>query len=333
MSRTIVITGASAGVGRATARRFAREGARIGLLARGVEGLEATRREVEELGGEAHLVSCDVADAGGVEAAAVEFEEVLGPIDVWINNAMATVMAPVRMLTPEEILRVTEVTYLGQVHGTMAALRRMRDRDAGVIVQVGSALAYRGIPLQSAYCGAKHAIQGFTESLRSELLHDGSGVKLVMVQMPALNTPQFRWALNKLPYASQPVPPIYQPEVAADAIHFAAAHPDRRELWVGASTYEAVIGNRVAPGVVDHVLAERGYTGQLLQDEANPPDQPNNLWAPVEGDFGAHGVFDDRSRRFSPALWGTTHRGAVAVGIAALLGVGLGAAWMARAHT
>jgi NAD(P)-dependent dehydrogenase (short-subunit alcohol dehydrogenase family) len=330
MARTVVITGATAGVGRATARRFAAEGARIGLLARGREGLEATRIEIEDLGGRAHAISADVADPDAVEAAAQAFEDALGEIDVWVNNAMATVLAPVRMLTPDEIRRVTEVTYLGQVHGTMAALRRMRPRDRGVIVQVGSALAYRAIPLQSAYCAAKHAVKGFTESLRCELLHDRSGVGIVMVQLPALNTPQFRWALNKLPLESQPVPPIYQPEVAAEAVVYAADHPRQRELWVTGSTWRAIVGTRIAPGVADRVLARIGYSGQQIEGQPVPPGRPHNLWAPVEGDFGAHGAFDARARRFSPVQWVSTRRRSIAAaaGVAAV-GLGLGA-WLAR---
>ena len=328
MTRTVVITGASAGVGRATARRFAERGARIGLLARGQQGLEATRREVEQLGGTALAIPLDVADADAVEDAAGRIEAELGPIDVWINNAMVTVLSPVAQMTPEEFRRVTEVTYLGQVHGTLAALRRMTPRDRGVIVQVGSALAYRAIPLQSAYCAAKHAVEGFTESLRSELLHERSGVRVVMVQLPALNTPQFRWALNKMPCESQPVPPIFQPEVAADALVFAADHPDRREVWVGGPTWQAILGNRIAPGLGDRILARKGYDGQQLDGQPVPPERPHNLWKPVEGDFGAHGVFDARARSSSPAWWASSHSMAVTA-IAGVALLGLAAAWAA----
>ncbi|MGE0130573.1 MAG: SDR family oxidoreductase [Blastocatellales bacterium] len=315
----VVITGASAGVGRATAREFAKRGARIGLLARGRDGLEATRREVEEMGGRALALPTDVADADRVEAAAAEVEEKFGPIDIWINNAMTSVFSPVREMKPEEFKRVTEVTYLGAVYGTLAALRRMLPRDCGVIVEVGSALAYRGIPLQAAYCGAKHAIQGFVESLRCELLHDKSNVRVTMVQMPALNTPQFRWVKSRLPHKAQPVPPIFQPEVAARAIYY-AAHHDRREMYVGMPTVEAIVGNKIAPGLLDHYLARTGYEAQQT-DEPADPNRPNNLWEPVPGDHGAHGVFDDRSSDHSWQLWADTHRG-----LLALAGIGLAGA-------
>jgi NAD(P)-dependent dehydrogenase (short-subunit alcohol dehydrogenase family) len=303
----VVITGASAGVGRATVREFAKRGAHIGLLARGVDGLEQARREVEEAGGRALVLPTDVADAAAVEAAAAKVEAELGPIDVWVNNAMVSVFSPVREMTPEEFKRVTEVTYLGVVYGTLAALKRMTARDRGVIVQVGSALAYRGIPLQAAYCAAKHAIQGFVDSLRCELLHDHSNVRVTMVQMPALNTPQFRWVKSRLPHKAQPVPPIYQPEVAAEAIYY-AAHHDRREMYVGWPTLEAIVGNKIAPGFADHYLAKRGYESQQT-DEPRDPNQPDNLWQPVAGDHGAHGVFDDRASSRCLQLWADTHRG------------------------
>jgi NAD(P)-dependent dehydrogenase (short-subunit alcohol dehydrogenase family) len=261
----VVVTGASAGVGRATVRAFARRGCRIGLIARGEDGLEGARREVEEAGGQALICKTDVADAAGIEAAAAAIEERLGPIDIWVNNAMVSVFSPLKEMTVEEFRRVTEVTYLGYVYGTMAALKRMLPRDRGTIVQVGSALAYRGIPLQSAYCGAKHAIQGFTESVRCELLHDGSNVWITMVQMPALNTPQFDWVKSRLPNRAQPVPPIYQPEVAAEAIVW-AAHHRRRELLVGSSTVRAVLGDKVAPGLLDRYLARTGYESQQTEN-------------------------------------------------------------------
>jgi NAD(P)-dependent dehydrogenase (short-subunit alcohol dehydrogenase family) len=301
----VVVTGASAGVGRATAHAFARTGAAVGLVARGRERLEATMAELEALGARAAFVQADVADAAQVDAAADELERQLGPIDVWVNNAMATVFAPVGDTTPDEFRRATEVTYLGSVWGTQAALRLMRPRDRGVIVQVGSALAYRGIPLQSAYCGSKHALQGFLESLRSELLHDGSNVRLTMVQLPALNTPQFTWSRAKLGRQPQPVPPIFQPEVAADAIVWAARHP-RRELMVGWPTVRAIVGNAVAPALADRFLARNGYDAQLT-DEPIPPGRPDNLFEPVEGDQAAHGPFDDRSRNRSLQLLARTH--------------------------
>lgn len=297
----VVITGGSAGVGRATARRLAQEGAAVGLIARGEERLEAAKADVEEFGGRAHIVSADVADADAVEAAATEIEETLGPIDVWVNNAMATVFAPVRDTTPEEFRRTTEVTYLGSVWGTMAALRRMRPRNSGVIVQVGSALAYRGIPLQAAYCGSKHALQGFLESLRSELLHEGSQVRVTMVQLPAVNTPQFTWSRAKLPRQPQPVPPIFQPEVAANAIAWAIRHP-QRQLMVGWPTVKAIFGNAVAPGFVDRYLARNGYDSQQT-DQPVGPDRPDNLFEPVPGRQAAHGPFDQSARRFSLQLW------------------------------
>jgi len=310
-SEVVVITGASAGVGRATAQAFAARGARIGLLARGRDGLEGARRDVEELGGQALVLPTDVADPHAVEAAALAVESTFGPIDVWINNAMVSVFSPVNEITPEEYRRVTEVTYLGQVYGTLAALRRMRPRNRGAIVLVGSALAYRGIPLQSAYCAAKHAVQGFFDSLRCELIHDNSRVRLTMVQMPALNTPQFGWVKSRLPRKAQPVPPIYQPEVAAEAIVW-AAHHDRREVLVGMPTVDAVIGNKVAPGYLDHYLARNGYDAQMT-DQPRDPNQPDNLWEPVPGDHGAHGAFDARSRRYSPQLWADEHRGLLAL--------------------
>ena len=300
-SDVVVITGASAGVGRATAREFARRGARLGLIARGHDGLEATRREVERLGGQALVLPADVADAARVEEAAGLVEERFGPIDVWINNAMASVFSPVKEMEADEYRRVTDVTYLGVVHGTLAALRRMRPRDRGTIVQVGSALAYRAIPLQSAYCAAKHAVAGFTESLRTELLHDGSRVHVTTVHLPALNTPQFDWVKSRLPRRAQPVPPIFQPEVAARAIVW-AAHQRRREVWVGGPTVRAILADRLAPGYADRRLARAGYDAQQTDEPADPA-RPHNLWRPLAGDHGAHGRFDDRARDWSaPAL-------------------------------
>jgi len=325
----VVITGASAGVGRATVRAFAEQGAHIGLVARNREALENARQEVEALGGRALVLPTDVADQEAVEAAAARVEDELGPIDVWVNNAMCSVFSPVKEMKPEEYKRVTDVTYLGYVWGTLAALRRMLPRDRGAIVQVGSALAYRGIPLQSAYCAAKHAIQGFCDSLHSELLHDGSRVHLCMVQMPALNTPQFSWVKSRLPRKPQPVPPIFQPEVAARAIVY-AAHHRRREIYVGWPTVKAVVGNKMAAGYADHYLARNGYDAQQYDGFADP-DRPNNLWKPVPGDHGAHGQFDDRATYHSPQLWSNLHRGILAaVGAVGLAGV-LWAAWRGEA--
>jgi NAD(P)-dependent dehydrogenase (short-subunit alcohol dehydrogenase family) len=309
----VVITGASAGLGRATVRAFARRGAHIGLVARGQDGLEGARQEVEALGGKALILPTDVADTDQVETAAAAVEEHLGPIDIWINDAMVSVFSPIKEMTPAEFRRVTEVTYLGYVYGTLAALKRMLPRDHGVIVQVGSALAYRGIPLQAAYCGAKHAIQGFMDALRCELLHDGSHVQVTMVQMPALNTPQFGWVKSRLPHTAQPVPPIYQPEVAAEAIVQAAHHP-RREFYVGFSTVKAIIGNKLVPGFADWYLARTGYESQQTNVPA-APNRPNNLWEPVPGDHGAHGTFDARAREHSLQLWADTHRGWLAFGL------------------
>lgn len=319
----VVITGASAGVGRATAEAFAKRGAKVGLIARGVERLEAAGRDVERLGGTALVLPADVADADAVEEAASRAEQELGPIDVWVNNAMTSVFSPIAELTAEEVRRVTEVTYLGYVHGTLSALRRMRPRDRGTIVQVGSALAYRSIPLQAAYCAAKHAVTGFTESLRCELIHDQSGVHVAEVHMPALNTPQFGWVKSRLPRKAQPVPPIYQPEVAAEAIYW-AAHHRRRELLVGWSTMQAIWGNKIAPGLIDWYLAKTGYEGQQ-HDGPEDPSRPDNLWQPAPGDVGAHGAFDDRATDRCFQLWATTHRSWLA-----LAGAGVAAgAWAA----
>ena len=297
----VVVTGASAGLGRAVVRAFARQGADVGLIARGVDGLEAARCEVEADGGRAIVLPLDVADADAVDAAAERVERELGPIDVWVNNAMVSVLSPVKETPPSEIKRVTEVTYLGVVYGTLAALKRMLPRNHGAIVQAGSALAYRGIPLQAAYCGAKHAIQGFTESLRCELLHDGSAVHVAMVQLPAMNTPQFDWVKSRMPRKPQPVPPIYAPEIAADAIVWAAQHR-RREISVGASTVAAIWGNKVASALGDRYLAKTGYDSQQA-DEPDDPDRSDNLWAPVAGDHGADGRFGDRAAHRSPQTW------------------------------
>jgi len=322
----VVVTGASAGLGRALVRRFARDRAHVALIARGREGLEAATREVEEAGGRAMAIQADVANWVRIDEAASEIEETLGPIDIWINNAMTSVFAPVRDMRPEDYRRVTEVTYLGAVHGTLAALKRMLPRDRGTIVQVGTALAYRGIPLQSAYCAAKHALQGFMDSLRCEMLHDGSHVRVSMVHLPAMNTPHFSWAKSRMPRKAQPVPPIYQPEIGAEAVHW-AAHHDRRELWVGMTTVAAILADRFAPAVLDRYLAASGYDSQQT-DEPEPPDRPDNLWEPVPGDRGAHGSFGDRAITSSPQLWAATHRratiGALLTGAAVMLGTLLG---------
>ena len=305
-SEVVVITGASAGVGRATAKVFAENGARIGLIARGREALEGALADVEAAGGKAMSLPSDVAHPGEVEAAAQEVESRFGPIDVWVNNAMTTVFSPFKEITPEEFKRATEVTYLGTVYGTMAALKRMLPRNQGCIVQVGSALAYRSIPLQAPYCGAKHAIRGFTDSVRSELLHDKSQIHLTMVQLPAINTPQFSWCKTRLPRHPQPVPPVFQPEVAARAIYW-AAHQRRREVFLGGSTLKAIFGNKVAPALLDRYLARTGYDAQQT-DQPVSPDRPANLFEPVPGDYGAHGIFDESARETSVQFWETRHR-------------------------
>jgi short-subunit dehydrogenase len=317
-SETVVITGASAGVGRATAREFARHGAHIALIARGKDGLEAAAREVEAAGGRALTIPVDVADAGQIEVAAAVVEDTLGPIDIWINNAMTTVFSRIGNITPEEFARVTDVTYHGVVWGTQAALKRMIPRNRGCIVQVGSALAYRAIPLQSAYCGAKHAARAFTDSLRSELIHDDVNVHLTMVHLPGLNTPQFEWCRSHMRQKPQPVPPIYQPELAARAIYW-AAHHRRRDVYVGRATLKTVAGNKLVPGLLDHYLASAAFEGQLT-DEIADPEQPSNLFEPVAGDFGAHGPFDQRARADDWFTWWGTRLGPAGLRVAAIAG-------------
>ncbi len=322
MEGVAVVTGASAGVGRATARRLAEDGYDVALLARGHEALDGARKELERLGRRGLPIPTDVADPAQVEEAAERAEAELGPIELWVNNAMTTVFAPFTEIEPDEFRRATEVTYLGVVWGTRAALRRMQPRDRGTIVMVGSALAYRGIPLQSVYCGSKHAIKGFFESVRTELLHEGSAVRVSMVELPALNTPQFDHCRTRLPKKPQPVPPIYQPEVAADAIAW-AARSGEREVYVGAPTWKTIWGERIAPGLADRYLARNGYESQQADEPVNG-DRPDNLFAPVEGDHGAHGRFEQGSRERSPLLWLGKHRRAI--GIAALAGLGASAA-------
>ena len=314
--RVVVVTGGSAGVGRATVRAFAEHGDHVAVIARDHDGLDAAVKEVEAAGGRGLALPTDVADAAAVEAAAVAAEERLGPIDVWVNNAMTSVFAPFTEVDPDEIRRVTEVNYLGFVYGTKAALDRMVPRDRGVIIQVGSALAYRGIPLQSAYCGSKHAVKGFTESVRTELLHDKSGVRITMVQMPALNTPQFDWVLSRLSKKPQPVPPIYQPEVAARAILWTSEHK-RSEVWVGGSTVLTILGNFAIPRLLDRYLGRTGFDSQQTKAPADP-QRPANLWEPVGGDRGAHGDFDAQAKDRSHQWWLTTHRGPVTGAVGAL---------------
>jgi NAD(P)-dependent dehydrogenase (short-subunit alcohol dehydrogenase family) len=310
MTETVMITGASGGIGRATARLFAERGASVGLIARGDSGLAGAAADVEEAGGKALAVPTDVASYSHMDDAARQVEEHLGPIDTWINVAFSSVFAPFADIRPDEFGRVTEVSYLGFVYGTMAALARMKPRDQGTIVQVGSALGYRSIPLQSAYCGAKHAVNGFTSSLRCELLHEHSGVRVTVVQMPAVNTPQFSWVRSRLPRHPQPVPPIYQPEVAARAVLYAADHPGRREYWVGAGTAATIVASKFAPALLDRYLARTGYDSQQT-GQGGPDRGPGNLQRPADArggqDYGAHGVFDSRSHPRSAQLWAVTH--------------------------
>jgi short-subunit dehydrogenase len=325
----VVVTGSSAGVGRAIAHAFAKRGAHVGLLARGQEGLDAAQREVESFGGRALAVPTDVADHHQVEAAAQKVEEHFGDIDVWVNDAMATVFARFLDTEPEEFKRATEVTYLGAVYGTMAALKRMTARDRGKIVQVGSALAYRAIPLQAAYCGAKFGIRGFTDSIRTELLHDKSQVQITMVQLPAVNTPQFNWCRSKLPDHPMPVPPIYQPEIPAEAVYW-AAHHRRRELWVGYSAVLAILGNTLAPSFADRYLGKTGFSGQQISDMPVSAERPDNLFEPVPK-AATHGMFGDQAKTRSPQLWATTHRAVVGGALAAIAAAGAaGAARLAR---
>ena len=335
MSRTVVVTGASAGVGRATARLFGERGDRVGLVARGKTGLKAAAKEIEHAGGSALAVPADVADYDALEHAAAKIEDALGPIEVWVNVAFTSVFAPFWEIRPEEFRRVTEVTYLGFVHGTRIALDRMRLRDKGTIVQVGSALSQRSIPLQSAYCGAKHAINGFTSSLRCELMHEKSNVRVTVVQLPGLNTPQFRWVLARLDHEPQPVPPIYQPEVAARAVVYAADHPRRRQYWAGGTTAATLIAQKFVPALLDRYLARTGFSSQQTEEPVGP-DRPANLWEPVDGshgeDHGAHGAFDDTAHSHSAQLWLSHHVKAVA-GVAGAASAAAGAVALRRARS
>jgi NAD(P)-dependent dehydrogenase (short-subunit alcohol dehydrogenase family) len=331
MPRIVVVTGASGGIGRATAVAFGARGDTVVLLARGEAGLTGAAEDVRSAGGTPVVIPIDIADSDAVFAAAAKIEAEVGPIDVWVNVAFTSVFAPFDQIKPEEYRRVTEVSYLGYIYSTMAALKYMKPRDRGTIVQVGSALAYRGIPLQTAYCGAKHAIQGFHEALRCELLHGRSNVHVTMVQMPAVNTPQFSWVLSRLPDHAQPVPPIYQPEFAARGVLYAADHPHRREYWVGASTMGTLAANAIAPGLLDRYLGRTGFKAQQTTQRQDP-DAPVNLWDPADGsdgrDFGAHGIFDDQSHTRDPQLWASHHHGLL--GALAGAGAALGAALWGR---
>jgi len=320
-SPVVVVTGSSAGLGRSIAHAFAKRGARLGLLARNPEALEAAKRECESLGGEAIFIPTDVADADAVDRAANRIEEHFGPIDIWVNDAMVSVFSPVKEMEASDYKRVTEVLYLGFVHGTLSALRRMLPRDRGTIIQIGSALSYRSIPLQSAYCACKHAINGFTDSLRCELHHDKSNVKVTTVQMPAMNTTQFNWVKNRMPHNTQPVPPIFEPEICAEVVVAAGmAENPRREYWVGTPTIEAIVAQRIFPGLLDWYLGKTGYKSQQLQNEPRDPSQPNNLYDYVPGAHSARGKFDDRSKQTSAEVFLSLHRGWLAMGALALLG-------------
>jgi len=333
--QVVVITGAGAGIARATAQVFGARGAHVGLIARGQAGLDGAAKDVDNAGGRALAIPTDVADYDQLDAAATQVEDTFGPIDVWINIAFTSVFAPFHEIKPEEFRRVTEVSYLGFVYGTMVALSRMRPRGRGTIVQCGSALGGRSIQLQSAYCGAKHAINGFTESLRTELMHDGSNIHVTVAQMLAVNTPQFSWVLSRLPNHPQPVPPIYQPAVAARGIVFAADHPQRKQYWVGASTVGTLFGQKLAPALLDRYLARTGYSSQQTGEKVGP-DRPNNLWEPVDGagghDHGAHGDFDNKAHARAPQLWFSHHARLVSTATAAAVGATGLAAAMTRWH-
>ena len=320
----VVITGASAGLGRAIAHGYAKKGARLALLARNPEALEAAVNECLLLGSpQAVFIPTDVSDADAVEAAAARAEHELGPIDIWINNAMVSVFSPVKEMEAADYKRVTDVLYLGFVHGTLSALRHMLPRDRGTIIQIGSALAYRSIPLQSAYCACKHAIAGFTDSLRCELYHDKSNIKLTHVQMPAMNTWQFNWVKNRMPHNTQPVPPIYEPEVTAKVVVAAGyAQEPRREYWVGSPTVAAILGQKFIPGLLDRYLGKTGYNSQQIQSEPRDPNAPDNLYSYVPGPHSARGKFENRSTHSSVEVFVVLHRRWFVAGAAALLGAG-----------
>jgi NADP-dependent 3-hydroxy acid dehydrogenase YdfG len=319
----VVVTGASAGLGRAIAHAYAKRGAKLGLLARNPEALAAAKQECENLGGHAIFIPTDVSDADAVERAANQIEQELGPIDIWVNDAMVSVFSPVKEMEASDYKRVTDVLYLGFVHGTLSALRRMLPRDRGTIIQIGSALAYRSIPLQSAYCACKHAINGFTDSLRCELIHDKSNVKITAIQMPAMNTTQFDWVKNRMPDNTQPVPPIFEPEISAEVVVAAGlAKQPRREYWVGSPTVAAIIGQKFIPGLLDAYLGKTGYKSQQIQSEPRDPNAPNNLYQYVPGIHSARGKFDDRSKRTSAEVYVSLHREWFALGALPLAGIG-----------
>lgn len=328
-SLVVVVTGSSAGLGRAIAHAYAKRGAKLGLLARNPEALAAAKQECEDLGGQAIFIPTDVSDADAVERAATKIEQELGPIDIWVNDAMVSVFSPVKEMEASDYKRVTDVLYLGFVHGTLSALRRMLPRDRGTIIQIGSALSYRSIPLQSAYCACKHAINGFTDSLRCELIHDKSNVKVTTIQMPAMNTTQFDWVKNRMPDNTQPVPPIFEPEVSAEVVVAAGlAKRPRREYWVGSPTVEAILGQKIIPGLLDYYLGKTGYKAQQIKDEPRDPDAPNNLYNFVPGVHSARGKFADRSARTSAEVYFSLHREWFALG--AMLAIGVGGALFAR---
>ncbi|HEX4488170.1 MAG TPA: SDR family oxidoreductase [Terriglobales bacterium] len=323
----VVVTGSSAGLGRAIAHAFAKRGARIGLIARNPEALNAAKEECEALGGEALVLPLDVSDAEAVDSAASRVEEEFGPIDIWVNDAMVSVFSPVKQMEASDYKRVTEVLYLGFVHGTLAAMKRMIPRDRGTIIQIGSALSYRSIPLQSAYCACKHAINGFTDSLRCELYHDSSNVKLTAVQMPAMNTTQFNWVKNRMPNDTQPVPPIFEPELAAKVVVAAGfAKNPRREYWVGSPTVMAIVGQKFIPGLLDMYLGKTGYKSQQIPNEPKDPSAPNNLYDYVPGVHSARGKFQNRSTRSSAEIYLSLHRGVVALAAASAVLTAVGGA-------